>query len=110
MIALLAAAFICHVGPIHDGDTIRCQEGQRVRLWGVNAAELNDPGGQDARRALTRMISGKVLVCQKRGKSYDRVVALCRLNGHDIAAEMVREGFAVDWPRYSHGFYRRGVW
>lgn len=39
----------------------------------------------------------------------DRVVARCRRtsDGRDIAAEMVRQGHAVDWPRYSGGEYAR---
>lgn len=103
--AMLNPAFLCVHPAVYDGDTFRCHDGPRVRVWGVNAAELRDPGGAEAKRALTRLISGKVLTCVKRGKSYDRVVALCTVDGRDVAAEMVRRGHAVDWPKYSRGRY-----
>ena len=51
---------------------------------------------------------------------YGRTVARCSVDGRDLGAEMVRLGWAVDFPRYSKGFYReqerdarnarRGVW
>lgn len=39
--------------------------------------------------------------------SYDRVVAQCFLpDGRDLAAELVRTGLALDWPKFSGGRYR----
>jgi micrococcal nuclease len=107
MKAALAAAFLClHPGAV-DGDTLRCGDGTRVRIWGIQAPERHHPEGPASTRALSRLIAGKVLTCQPRGKSYDRVVALCTVDGRDVAAEMVRQGQAADWPRYSGGLYAR---
>lgn len=100
-----ALAFLCVVGPIHDGDTFTCKEGPRVRVWGVDAPELATEAGPASRRALTRLIAGKTLECEKKGRSYDRVVARCFVDGRDVAEEMVRGGFAADWPKFSHGAY-----
>jgi len=110
--AVLASAssaepFLCVYPAVHDGDTWTCRGGQRVRLWGVNAAELRDPGGAEAKRALNHLIAGKVLTCVPKGRSYDRTVALCTVDGHDVAEEMVRQRQAVDWPKYSRGRYAR---
>ena len=39
--------------------------------------------------------------------SYDRIVARCYLpDGTDLAAELVRQGLALDWPTFSGGAYR----
>lgn len=106
--ALIGAAFVCLMPGAHDGDTFRCQDGTRVRVWGVDSPELKTPAGPAATRALANMITGHNLTCERKGKSYDRVVALCRLeDGRDIAAEMVRQGQAVDWPKFSKGYYAR---
>ncbi|TIW88682.1 MAG: thermonuclease family protein, partial [Mesorhizobium sp.] len=51
---------------------------------------------------------------------FRRMVAVCTAAGIDIGEWMVRKGFAVDWPKYSAGFYskaeteartaKRGLW
>ena len=47
---------------------------------------------------------GKEVRCELTGKrTYDRCVAVCYLDGADIEAIMVRNGFARDCPRYSSG-------
>lgn len=105
--AILAAAFICAYPAVHDGDTFRCHDGPRVRLWGVDAPELKTSAGPASTRALVRIVAGKTLACTPRGHSYDRIVALCTINGRDVAGEMVRQRQAVDWPKFSKGFYAR---
>ena len=47
-------------------------------------------------------------------------VATCRVDGVDLGEWLVRQGLALDWPRYSSGRYRdaendpartgRGIW
>ena len=104
--ALAIAAFICAHPGVVDGDTFRCAGGVRVRVWGIQAPERYEPAGPASTRAMSRLIAGQALTCQPRGRSYERIVARCILpDGRDVAAEMVRQGQAVDWPRYSHGFY-----
>ncbi|MFV2002606.1 MAG: nuclease, partial [Paracoccaceae bacterium] len=40
-------------------------------------------------------------------RSHDRLVGTCCLpDGRDIAAELVRQGLALDWARFSGGKYR----
>ena len=36
---------------------------------------------------------------------YGRVVAICSIDGEDVGEWLVRNGFAFDWPRCSHGKY-----
>ena len=98
-------ALTCTAPGITDGDTLRCN-GVRVRLWGIDAPERDTPAGPPATRALAQIIDGGTIVCEQKDiDRYGRTVALCRINGRDIAAEMVAQGHAKDFPRYSGGYY-----
>ncbi|WP_051228159.1 thermonuclease family protein [Pleomorphomonas oryzae] len=59
--------------------------------------------------------------CSPTGRSYERVVAVCRrADGADVNRWLVANGYAVNWPRYSKGRYadeqekaqaaRLGIW
>jgi endonuclease YncB( thermonuclease family) len=98
---------LCASPGITDGDTFRCDGNLKVRLWGIQAPERSDPGGPASTRALADITHGRTLVCRRRGKSYDRVVAQCWIGDTDVAGEMVRRGQAVDWPEFSRGHYAR---
>ncbi|MFN0113979.1 MAG: thermonuclease family protein [Paracoccaceae bacterium] len=91
-----------------DGDTIVIGN-QNIRLAGIDAPELDQPFGQKAKWALLKLCQGKCVRAEVTGElSYDRLVAICRLeDGTDLAAEMVRSGHAIDWAKHSGGRYRR---
>ncbi len=95
------------VTDVRDGDTIEVGR-TAVRLQGVAAPELRQPLGLEARRALRDLAEGRRVACEPDGtRSYDRVVAVCRLEdgGDDIGALLVRRGLARDCARYSKGRY-----
>lgn len=114
---------------VNDGDGLRI-EGQSVRLWGIDAPELDQTCeqngrtvhcGEDARALLGALAQRGDLLCETMDVDrYGRTVARCFADGADLAAEMVRQGYALDWPRYSNGFYAgeqeqaraagRGMW
>jgi endonuclease YncB( thermonuclease family) len=98
---------------VHDGDTIRIGDA-RIRIWGIDAPELTQICTQNGKvvecgviagNALRTIINGQALICSKKGMSYNRVVAICTVNGRDIAAEMTRLGMAFDYKKYSGGAY-----
>lgn len=90
---------------VTDGDTIRIGA-TRIRLDGIDAPEMSTPYGEPARRHLAGLIGGRSVRCIDEGeRSYDRVVAICYLDGQDLGAAMVRDGWARDWARYSGGRY-----
>lgn len=108
------AAFACAVRAVTDGDTLRCRDGTRVRLAGIDAPELpghcrrgracapGDPYA--ARRELQRLVAGRTITCRATGMSYGRVTAWCRtLGGVDLSCAMVASGRAVRWARYWRG-------
>jgi|SRR5579883_753683 len=107
-VALLAAQASAQT--VTDGDTIKLS-GQRVRLWGIDAPESQQlcPDGWPAGRAATtymrELVRGHVITCENRGVDrYGRMIGLCRADGVDIQAEMVRSGMAWAFVRYSRDY------
>lgn len=90
-----------------DGDTIVIDK-VSIRIAGIDAPELDHPFGKQAKWALLKLCKGQVVTARILPEmSYDRLVAECALpDGRDLAAEMVRLGLALDWPRFSGGKYR----
>ena len=104
--------FSCTVGRVLDGDTFQCRDTTKVRLWGVNAAELphygkpGEPGANAAAAYLKGLIVGSTLTCHAKGRSYDRVVAICQLpDGADLGQAIVATGHAQDCAKFSKGAY-----
>jgi endonuclease YncB( thermonuclease family) len=94
----------CHV---IDGDTITIR-GASIRLGGIDAPEMDHPYGRKARSTLVMLCKGQVVRAEIHEHDvHGRLVGRCYLpDGRDVAAEMVRTGHAIDWPRYSGGRYR----
>ncbi|WP_297112738.1 thermonuclease family protein [uncultured Devosia sp.] len=90
-----------------DGDTIVIDK-IRIRIAGIDAPELDHPFGKQSKWALVKLCKGQVVTARVKPElSYDRMVAECFLpDGRDLAAEMVRAGLALDWPKFSGGKYR----
>jgi len=119
------------IASVVDGDTIEIH-GQRIRLNGIDAPESRqlcvDAGGkkyrcgQKAALALADFLDAhRPTSCVEVDRDrYRRAVAVCTADGQDIAEWMVRQGHALDWPRYSDGAYvsaeheartaERGMW
>jgi endonuclease YncB( thermonuclease family) len=117
---LLAASHPVHAaegpliisGPaiVTDGDTLRI-DGQRVRLFGIDAPEKKQSCMKDNRswrcgiiaaEALRELIGEKKVRCESRSKSsYGRIVATCHLDGQDVAAWMTASGYALAYRSYS---------
>ena len=115
-----------------DGDTLAVAPGApHVRLDGIDAPELRqlcfDGEGRPwrcglaAALALEAMITGRAVTCATQSHDrYGRDVAICATDAGELNAAMVREGWAVDYTRYSHGRYaaeeaearaaKRGIW
>ncbi|MFC7380554.1 thermonuclease family protein [Brevundimonas sp. GCM10030266] len=110
-----------------DGDTIEIG-GQRIRLWGIDAPEgrqscIRDGEhwdcGQVATFHVVQMIMDREVKCEPVGRPdrYRRIVARCsvkwELDGGeagwewaDLNRQIVRNGWALNYDRYSGGEYR----
>lgn len=118
------------IGParVVDGDTLEIN-GERVRLYGVDAFERDQTCGAGASTwycglagtdALTRRLDGRTVSCEPLDTDrYGRTVARCRTGGEDIGAWMVERGMALAYRQYSLDYVeaedrartaRLGVW
>ena len=85
---------------VGDGDSLCVGLGARpdqwveVRLADFYAPELSAPGGREAKQALERIVRGKTLTCIAGRRSFDRVVANCRLGSASVGDLMRRAGVA----------------
>lgn len=106
--ALEAKEVICGKARIIDGDSLIIRKTQ-IRLFGVDAPEINHPYGQKAKWALVNLCKGLEIRAEIIEKdAHDRTVAHCSLpDGRDLSAEMVKLGLAIDWPKFSGGKYRQ---
>jgi endonuclease YncB( thermonuclease family) len=115
---------------IIDGDTLEIH-GTRIRLWGIDAPESSQlcrgddslpyRCGAKAANELDAYIGGRPVACMPIGLDrYGRTVATCRVGDVDLGEWLVRNGLALDWPKYSKGKYEqpqheaeqaeRGIW
>jgi endonuclease YncB( thermonuclease family) len=105
----LGAGLAC-AQTVTDGDTIK-HNGTTYRLWGIDAPETRQacadgwPAGIEASRHLADLMSGHTVVCEYKDRDrYGRTVALCRADGQDLGAAMVRAGMAWAFTRYSSDY------
>src|SRR5712664_979521 len=100
---------------IIDGDTLE-MHGERIRLWGIDAPEssqlcrgddsLQYRCGAKAANELDAFIARRPVDCSPVNlDQYGRTVAVCSIDGVDLAEWLVRNGLALNWPTYSKGKY-----
>ena len=120
-VSTLLVALLLAMGPalaaaphVTDGDTIRIGD-ERIRLWGIDAPEMRQDCtmaggtiniGRAARDHLEAVIGDREVACERVDTDrYGRTVARCSAGGLDLGAMMVVDGWAWDYPEYSHGAY-----
>ena len=78
-----------------DGDTIIIANRQPIRLYDLNAPEIGDCMGKDAKEAMTSLVlNKKVILREPRSDGRGRVLALVYQNGKLINEIMVKSGLA----------------
>lgn len=103
--------FICDVAYVNDGDTLRCEDGTRVRLHAVAAREADEtcsPGhpcpaasAASATAELRRLAANRTISCERVGQSYNRVTAICWTSEQvEVNCAMVRSGTTLVWERF----------
>ena len=143
--ALIVAVSVLFAVPAHaenitgparviDGDTIEVQ-GERIRLQGIDAPESRQTClksgirymtgqrwkcGLAASMALKDRIAGRDVSCKIEGRGkYGRAIGVCSLDGEDLNAFMVENGWAMAYRRYSKAYVDqeeeaknegRGIW
>ena len=95
-----AAQFVGVVSHVTDGDTVwvRPVSGgppQQVRIDGIDAPEICQPYGTEARAALSaRILNRRVTVAPRREDQWRRIVARVKVGRDDVGGWMVAHGHA----------------
>ena len=75
-----------------DGDTLRCGR-ERVRIEGISAPELNEPGGKLARQRLQQRLQAGEIVIERRGRDkYGRTLGRLYVGGKRITQSDLAPG------------------
>lgn len=85
------------VSEIIDGDSIKLQSGEKVRLLGINTPEKGQPYHQEATNRLKELVGGKTVVLESDVEDKDRYGRLLRYVYIDdifVNLALVREGYA----------------
>lgn len=101
------------IANVHDGDTIRTCEGERVRIENIDAPEVSgSPKCEDPRRngwcdyALAErsreelasfLAGGSVAISRDGTDRYGRTLARLSVNGKDAGDHLVLMGLAREW-------------
>ena len=107
---------------ILDGDTIKV-DGKKIRFGGIDAPESYFKGkkqtcklekkdvlcGKISKIKLIEKIANNFVDCvlEKNMDKYKRSVGECFINGESLSVYMVRNGYALDWYRYSKGKFSK---
>ncbi|WP_107824148.1 thermonuclease family protein [Campylobacter concisus] len=118
-----ALALIVKVISVHDGDTITVLSGKeqtKVRLYGIDAPEKKQDYGQRSKQFLANLIAGQMVEVEPKGKDrYKRTLGNIYYKGQDINAQMVLNGYAWAYVKYSKIYVdqeklarenKRGLW
>ena len=97
---------IWHVQKVHDGDTVTVvnQSGhvEKIRLAHIDAPEYRQPYGQAARQSLAQKLNQTPFRMTPNGRDqYDRLLATLWVDDRNINRELVAEGLAWVFDRYS---------
>lgn len=100
-----AAEFTGRVVAVHDGDTIRVLVGReqvKCRLANIDAPELGQPFGRNARRALSALVFQRAVHVEDRGEDrYGRKICLVDTDDGQANRAMVAQGMAWVYGRYN---------
>ena len=105
--AQAAKAFTGVVTHVSDGDTLWVAPDnggppRKLRLDGIDAPEICQPGGLASRRALEQAVLHRPVQVQvRRRDDFDRELARVRIDGRDLGARLVSEGqaWSYRWRR-----------
>lgn len=111
---ILAAAGAVCIANVHDGDSIRLCDGERIRIANIDAPEMRGSsrcdrgrGGwcdydlairsRDALRAF--LASGNVKITRLGQDRFGRTLARVSVDGRDAGAYLIGQGLARRWGR-----------
>jgi len=99
------ASFTATVFKVSDGDTITVRTADRreakLRFYGVDAPELDQPYGPEAKKFLENLLSGREVAVERRNQDqYGRLVGRVFVDGQAVDELMVEAGRAWVYEQY----------
>lgn len=89
------------VTSVHDGDTVRIDKDLRCRVRFIDAPELGQEGGIEARDALRLLVLDRqVSYTVSDTDRYGRKVVSLKVKGLDVEAELLKQGWAWVYRDY----------
>lgn len=108
MLVLASTSVFADVGKVVkvlDGDTIKVVSvgvTMTVRLGGIDAPEVKQAYGAQARKVLSDMVLGRnVTVVGGKKDKYGRTISVVLLDGRNVSQEMVSRGAAWWYKQYA---------
>jgi len=116
LLSLPAHADITGKARVVDGDTIWISE-TKIRLHGIDAPEMKQTCrtskgkkqlcGLMAKQSLQRLVQGQDVTCKGNQQDrYKRLLAVCYVGPFNINEQMVTDGWALAYRKYSTDYVR----
>lgn len=106
--AIASADGLYQVSRVIDGDTVELLDGRRVRLQGVDAPELRQEYGSQAKRTLEILILDRtVSLVDEKPSAFGRVQGRLQWRDIDVGEAMLDRGYAWTDTRYVSGTLRQ---
>jgi micrococcal nuclease len=101
----IAAIAQVRITRVIDGDTFETSDGQVVRMIGINAPEISDISGTEAKVHLEKLIHGQLVILNTDSRNrdkdrYGRCLRYVDLGGKDINLTMIADGYATAYLKY----------
>lgn len=110
MIAMPVCVSGKRINCVVDGDTIWVR-GEKIRLEGFNAPEMNGTCGRERRMALQardelqRALNSRAFTIERNGTDrYRRTLATIRAGGRDVGVGLISKGLAHEWRGFKEGW------
>src|SRR3989338_665994 len=80
---------------VHDGDTFTLGDGQRVRLLGADAPELENCGSEEAKKKLIDLVMNKTIrITEEKRDTYGRRMGLVWVGATLVNEVVLKDGLA----------------
>ena len=95
------------VANVVDGDTLDLDNGERVRLVGIDTPDRGECGYDEAKLVLASLVLNQPVTLEPSDEdrdSYDRLLRYVLVNGVDVGGQMLAQGYAITRYNSTDGY------